>query len=138
MPASGGEPLQITTGGTVPAWSPDGEWIAFSRGGIHLVRPPGEDRSTLVTPGGGPRWSPDGATIYFVRNNTTGARRDVWSVSVEDVSERQVTNLSGRRGRLGRSGTDGRYVYFTWQEDLGDIWVMDVVQDDDEDDGRDD
>ncbi len=26
------------------------------------------------------------------------------------------------------SATDGSYLYFTWQDDLGDIWVMDVVQ----------
>ena len=24
--------------------------------------------------------------------------------------------------------TDGKYLYFTWRQDLGDIWVMDVVQ----------
>jgi hypothetical protein len=32
------------------------------------------------------------------------------------------------RGNLGRMSlaTDGKYVYFTWEEDFGDIWVMDV------------
>ena len=25
--------------------------------------------------------------------------------------------------------TDGEYLYFTWEETLGDIWVMDVVWD---------
>jgi len=29
-------------------------------------------------------------------------------------------------------GTDGVYVYFTWQENQGDIWVMDVVTDESE------
>ena len=24
--------------------------------------------------------------------------------------------------------TDGRFVYFTWRDDIADIWVMDVVQ----------
>jgi hypothetical protein len=23
--------------------------------------------------------------------------------------------------------TDGKYLHFTWREDAGDIWVMDVV-----------
>jgi hypothetical protein len=22
--------------------------------------------------------------------------------------------------------TDGRYLFFTWEEDLGDLWTMDV------------
>ena len=25
--------------------------------------------------------------------------------------------------------TDGEFVYFTWNEDDGDVWVMDVEQD---------
>ena len=34
----------------------------------------------------------------------------------------------GRRGGLGWTlETDGQYVYFMWQEDLGEIRVMDVV-----------
>jgi len=33
------------------------------------------------------------------------------------------------RGSLGSEAlaTDGRYLYFAWEEDIGDIWVMDVV-----------
>jgi hypothetical protein len=35
--------------------------------------------------------------------------------------------LEGRRGNLGDSfSTDDRYVYFSWREDEGDVWVMDV------------
>lgn len=42
---------------------------------------------------------------------------------------RQLTDLSGTRGRLVWQAltTDGRYLYFAWQEGLGDIWVADVV-----------
>ncbi len=37
------------------------------------------------------------------------------------------------RGRVGQLGlyalaTDGIYVYFTWRQDVGDLWVMDVVR----------
>jgi hypothetical protein len=28
-------------------------------------------------------------------------------------------------GRV-RDDTDGEYLYFTWREDHGDLWVMDV------------
>jgi len=26
----------------------------------------------------------------------------------------------------GRAQEHGKYIYFTWRDDLGDIWVMDV------------
>jgi len=45
----------------------------------------------------------------------------------EGGSERQLTDFSGKPGRLGALwDTDGEFLYFTWREDIGDIWVMDV------------
>ena len=40
-----------------------------------------------------------------------------------------MTDFEERRGSLGvfALATDGDYLYFTWQENIGDIWVMDVV-----------
>ncbi len=45
-----------------------------------------------------------------------------------------MTDFSGRRGRMGKHAIalHGDYLYFSWEEDLGDIWVMEVVTDDDE------
>ena len=53
-----------------------------------------------------------------------------WSYIVEDETERRLTEFSGRRGQLGwvALATDGKYLYFTWEEDLGDLWVMDVAR----------
>ncbi len=61
--------------------------------------------------------------IYFL------GLSDIWVVSLEDEAERPLTDFSGKRGNLGSFAlaTDGQYLYFTWEEDLGDIWVMDVV-----------
>ena len=78
------------------------------------------------------RWSLDGRYIYV-----HGAREragTVWRYRVEDGVEEPLTDLSGRRGRLGdlALATDERYVYFTWEDDIGDIWVMDVVTDEDQ------
>jgi Tol biopolymer transport system component len=40
----------------------------------------------------------------------------------------RLTRLEGRRGNIGNYfAADGRYLYFTWREDDGDIWVMDVA-----------
>ena len=59
----------------------------------------------------------------------TWATKNIWSLSVADGSARQLTDFSGRPGILGRNfATDGTYFYLTWVEDSGDIWVMDVEQ----------
>jgi hypothetical protein len=42
----------------------------------------------------------------------------------------RLTNLEGRRGATGSIAVDLHYLYFTWREDDGDIWVMDVANDD--------
>lgn len=77
LPAGGGAPRQLTTGGydTGPTWSPDGATIAFTResgsaGGAPRLRvlaigPDGADLRTLVGNGFSPAWSPDGARVAF-------------------------------------------------------------------------
>ncbi len=135
--ADGGEPRQVTVHPGVelgPAWSPDGKWLVFqSQGrGAGLWRIPaagGEaEPVTDEVRAYQPRWSPDEKEIYFVR--PTDINANIWAVSLEDGREYPVTDFSGRHGSLywGTLATDGDYLYFTWIEDLGDIWVMDVVQ----------
>ncbi len=59
---------------------------------------------------------------------------ELWAIYLEDRVERVVADLSGKRGILGgfALATDGQYLYFTWEETHGDIWVMDVVTDESE------
>ena len=135
LPARAGTPRQVTyQGASFHDWSPDGQWLAFMKAD-RLWRVPAEGGDPEVLsegPTGAPRWAPDGRHIYFV------GRRDrsdnVWAVSTKDGSERPVTDLRGKRGSIGRRAlaTDGEYLYFTWEEDTGDIWVMDVVTDESE------
>ncbi len=42
--------------------------------------------------------------------------------------ERPVTDFRDKRGSPGSESltTDGEFIYFSWEEDMGDIWVMDV------------
>ncbi len=136
--AEGGEPRQITNHPGIDSygvWSPDGEWLVFQSNrsgsqGLWRVPPSGGEPEQLFDGTSGMvRFAPDGKRLY----GTTGIEEyagNVWALSLDDGTTVRVTDFVGRRGHLGWSlDTDGQYVYFFWQEDLGDIWVMDVVTD---------
>jgi Tol biopolymer transport system component/serine/threonine protein kinase len=135
VPADGGSPRQLTdTAGDDRRadWSPDGEWVTFvseRSGALRLWRatPDGAEAEQLTEgPAYFPRWSPDGRHVYFTAfGERTG---NLWGVSVDDGVERPITDLTGRRGSIGQIAiaTDGDYLYFTWEDHLGDIWVADV------------
>jgi len=64
-----GTELKKLTNGTFPAWSPDGNLIAFQRDGfIHLITPNGTNEVKLVS-GIKPSWSPDGQKIAFISDS---------------------------------------------------------------------
>ncbi|MCH8201179.1 MAG: PD40 domain-containing protein [Chloroflexi bacterium] len=50
---------------TAPAWSPDGQSIAFSRGGLWVMDADGSNQTQLTDSGTDPAWNPDGTKIAF-------------------------------------------------------------------------
>ena len=138
VPADGGDARQVTDDASedlLPVWSPDGNDLIFESSredGIRrLWRVPargGEAVRLSAGPGFAAQWSVDGKTLYFCGQNERAD--NIWALSAEDGTEYPVTDLSGRYGRLEpwSLDTDREYLYFIWAEDLGDIWVMDVVQ----------
>ena len=76
------------------------------------------------------RWSPNGKHVFFAANRNDSL--NIWAVNVEAGAERQVTDLSGKPGNIRRHNfaTDGKYLYFIWEEDASDLWVMDVISED--------
>ncbi|MGW5861073.1 serine hydrolase [Streptomyces sp. NPDC055239] len=75
VPTGGGAARRLTKGpaDTAPAWSPDGRWIAYLRGGdspsqLWLLPADGgepEPVTNLPAGAGAPVWSPDGTAIAF-------------------------------------------------------------------------
>ncbi|MCZ6877808.1 MAG: protein kinase [Acidobacteria bacterium] len=132
MGAEGGEPRQVTVhpaDESVVDWSPDAKWLVFISGS-HLFRIPaaGGEREQLgegLIGSFGAHLSPDGTVLYYL-----GRDDNVWALSLKDGSESPATDLAGRRGTLGWGvATDGQFLYFSWAEETGDIWVMDVTND---------
>ena len=124
----------------MPEWSPDGNHIAYANinafgsspvstqfnAEVWKASSTGEDAGRIADSDGFvARWSADGSSIYFLRD------QNIWMVSADGGDERRMTDLVGKRGRMGALSltTDDRYLYFSWGGKIGDIWVMDVVTD---------
>lgn len=135
LPASGGEPRQLTSflgDDLFPHWSPTGEWIAFyserdGTGRIWGITPDGEETRALSPgPARFPRFSRDGKKLLF----TGWAERlgNLYEVELANGRERAITELSGRDGNLGSYvlATDDRLVYFTWEENVGDLFLREL------------
>ena len=86
-----------------PAWSPDGNWIAFGVARVEgqplgFVRPDGTDLMYPQSPVGAeqPSWSPDGSKLVFSALSSTdpsGVSHDLWVAGFDP--ERQI--LTGLR-----------------------------------------
>jgi Tol biopolymer transport system component len=133
--AAGGEPRLLAEGFTAdPVWSPDGSWILLRKHGL-LYRAPRDGGTPTPLPFAPPhaqsltpRFSSDGQSLYYAVVSGPKADQNLWKLSLVDGKASPLTRLEGRRGSLTYYfARDARSLYFTWNEDDGDIWVMDVV-----------
>jgi Tol biopolymer transport system component len=117
-------------------YSPDGQTIyvtSTSGTGSFLARvsASGGELAPLTDDAGDDRYSQpsrDGRRLYFFSSRGEESR-NIWVLSLEDGAMRPVTDFYGRRGRMPSDALavgDG-YIYFTWADATGDLWVMDVV-----------
>jgi Tol biopolymer transport system component len=91
--------IQPRTGGLFPAWSPNGQKIAFSglprRGGvldtIHLMNPDGSHLVDLGPPGECATWSPDSSKIMYCSHPGDG-NWAVWVMNADGSNRRQITH----------------------------------------------
>jgi eukaryotic-like serine/threonine-protein kinase len=140
VPATGGETRRITKGPVskyFPQWSPDGEWMYFASDGPdrgrHVFRMPeagGAPEQVTRAPVYYWRWSLDGSRAYFP--GLDRGDNNLWALRLADGRERRLTHFTQRSGSLGELAlaASRTHLYFAWRRDVGDIWVMDVVADD--------
>jgi TolB protein len=91
-----------------PAWSPDGQWIAYysggvDRSGLYLIRPDGsENHRILAGDAEYPSWSPNGRRLAFMSlgfpPGSSSSDYDIYAVDVDGGNLQRLTRLAGEDG----------------------------------------
>ena len=99
------------------SWSPDGERIAFTRGGsLQIAKADGSEQRQLATGEGvifWPRWSPDGRRLRF-SENYGGNRTELWEVNADGGNLHLLvpTEATSDHVCCGMWSGDGRWYFY--------------------------
>jgi len=118
-----------------PAWSPDGQWIAFAAGDA-----PQMSVYVVASAGGSPRavargsayaftpsWSPDGQWLYF--SSDQGGQMNLWKARLENGrvgTARQITTGTGP-DLSPRPDPGGRRLAYANMRSTVDLWQRDLA-----------
>ncbi len=110
-----------------PAWSPDGNFLAFVNNfDIYIMDAGGNECRNLTNDPSikdyGPAWSPDGRYIAFASDR--GDYRDIYVIQVDGKNLRRVTNNSADNEHPSWSPDGKRIAFSTTQEGNWEIFTI--------------
>jgi Tol biopolymer transport system component len=114
-----------------PAWSPQGDWIAYYSAaaegyGLYVIRPDGSDNhQVLAGDAEYPAWSPDGRRLAFMSlgfaagSLPSSADYELYIVGVDGENLQRLTNLTGEDGwpAWSHDGTRIAYTHMPTEEE---------------------
>lgn len=101
----------LLPGGVTPAWSPDGQHIAFGGEDVRIMNPDGSGVRTIGEIGFsyGLDWSPDGTRIAFTGG---GAVADLYVLDIESGAMLKLTSTRSHSEQFPSWSPDGEWIVF--------------------------
>lgn len=132
-PVGDGDPVRLTASpqdDILPAWSPDGQWMAFCRTmsrtetAIHIVPSAGGVERKVALGGPGVSWSPDGKWLALANLPLPKGSGGLYVLSVKTGQRRELTVPHNATDAYPVYSPDGRWIAFTRLRSDRDVFIV--------------